>query len=334
MRKSFMLLLFAVVASFAQNSNEMVTFEGKIANRNSDSLVVYSGRNFKKTLKLDNNGKFESSFEIPSDGLYRAYDGTEGTLLYLKKGYSLNLSMDAKEFDESIVYTGEGAKENNFLAKKALSDEEFGSKLEMLLMEDESRFVKLIDQKKNKDLTNIESAGLDSNLATILKGMVEQESVMMVEYFKSKQKVAQLNGKPSPTFNYENHKGGMTKLEDFKGKYVYIDVWATWCGPCRAEIPHLKKVEEEYKDKNIVFVSISIDEKKDHDKWKKFVSDKQLGGVQLFADNAWSSSFVKEFGINGIPRFILIAPDGNVMMADAPRPSSDRLKSNLDELLQ
>ena len=47
-----------------------------------------------------------------------------------------------------------------------------------------------------------------------------------------------------------------TKLEDLRGKYVYIDVWATWCGPCRGEIPYLQKVEEKYKGKNIEFVSI------------------------------------------------------------------------------
>ena len=83
-----------------------------------------------------------------------------------------------------------------------------------------------------------------------------------------------MNNSQSPTFDYLNYAGGQTKLEDLKGKYVYIDVWATWCGPCLAEIPHLKKVEAAYHDKNIVFLSISIDVKKDYEKWKKFVTDK------------------------------------------------------------
>src|SRR5690606_24488004 len=71
-----------------------------------------------------------------------------------------------------------------------------------------------------------------------------------------------VKGNPSPKFNYENHKGGTTSLDDLKGKFVYIDVWATWCGPCKAEIPFLKEVEKKYHGKNIEFVSISIDNEK------------------------------------------------------------------------
>jgi len=134
-----------------------------------------------------------------------------------------------------------------------------------------------------------------------------------------------ISGKPSPTFDYENHKGGKTSLESLKGKYVYIDVWATWCGPCRQEIPSLQKVEAQYEGKNIAFVSISIDAQKDHEKWKKMVEDKQLGGMQLFADKDWNSAFVKSYAIDSIPRFIIIGPDGNIINADAPRPSDPKL---------
>jgi len=144
---------------------------------------------------------------------------------------------------------------------------------------------------------------------------------------------ALVKGNPSPKFNnYENHKGGTTSLDDLKGKYLYIDVWATWCGPCVREIPFLKEVEEKYRDKNIEFVSISIDDKKDYEKWKNFVIEKQMEGVQLYADNTWQSEFVKKYAINGIPRFILIDTEGNIVSADAPRPSSEKLIELFDEL--
>lgn len=143
---------------------------------------------------------------------------------------------------------------------------------------------------------------------------------------------ALVKGNASPKFNYENHKGGTTSLDDLKGKFVYIDVWATWCGPCVREIPFMKEVEKKYHGKNIEFVSISIDEKKDHEKWKEFVTEKEMGGVQLYADNAWQSQFVQDYAIEGIPRFILIDTEGNIVNADAPRPSDESLIELFDEL--
>ena len=142
-----------------------------------------------------------------------------------------------------------------------------------------------------------------------------------------------MKGTPSPQFsNYENHKGGTMSLSDLKGKYVYIDVWATWCGPCLREIPSLKEVEKQFHDKNIAFVSTSVDVAKDHDKWVAMVNDMNLGGIQLFADNDMSSEFIKNYGIKGIPRFILLDPEGNIVSADAPRPSNPRLVELLNSL--
>jgi thiol-disulfide isomerase/thioredoxin len=140
-------------------------------------------------------------------------------------------------------------------------------------------------------------------------------------------------GNPSPSFtDYEDNAGGTKSLEDLKGKYVYIDVWATWCGPCIAEIPSLKKVEKAFHGKNIQFLSISIDTDKDHEKWKKMILDRELGGMQLMADNNWESQFVADFMIKGIPRFILIDPNGNILDANAPRPSDKKLVATLDGL--
>lgn len=333
MRKIILIFLLAIVSTYAQSTGELVSFKGKIANRNSDSIAIVSNNKVVKTIKLNKRGQFEEKFEIPATGLFQLFDGKESTLLFLKNGYALELNMDAKKFDESIVYNGNGATENNYLAKKALEDETFGKELDGFLTEEESSFTSLLEARKNATLSNLKSANVDESLTQMITSMTQQEAMMLTQMYKQRQASSKLNGLPSPSFSFENHKGGMTKLEDFKGKYVYIDVWATWCGPCRAEIPHLKKLEEQFKGKNIVFVSISIDKKQDYDKWKKFVSEKQLGGVQLLADNDWNSKFVKDYGINGIPRFILIDPNGNIMYSDAARPSSIGLASTFEEIL-
>jgi thiol-disulfide isomerase/thioredoxin len=139
-------------------------------------------------------------------------------------------------------------------------------------------------------------------------------------------------GGQTPLFVFNDTNDKPVALADLlKGNYVYIDIWATWCGPCIAEIPSLKKIEEKYHDKPIKFVSISIDAKKDIDKWKKFVKDRELGGVQVYAGT--NSAFVKNYNVPFIPRFILIAPDGKIIAEDADRPSNPKLLEQLDKLL-
>lgn len=141
-------------------------------------------------------------------------------------------------------------------------------------------------------------------------------------------------GKPSPDFNFENIDGGQSKLSDLRGKYVYIDVWATWCGPCKMEIPHLIKLEKELYGKNITFVSLSLDEPKDKQKWKDYVSEKQLGGLQVISDKAFDTDFVQLYNINAIPRFILLDPEGKIVSPNANRPSDPKLREELLGLLQ
>ena len=91
-------------------------------------------------------------------------------------------------------------------------------------------------------------------------------------------------GQAAPKFkDFENYEGGTTSLDDLlgKGKYLYIDVWATWCGFCKREIPLLKKLEEEYHGKNIEFVSISVDVKNKHEKWKQTIVDREMTGCAI-----------------------------------------------------
>ena len=125
-------------------------------------------------------------------------------------------------------------------------------------------------------------------------------------------------GESAIDFSYPDHTGKEVSLSSLKGKMVFIDVWATWCGPCKAQIPALQQLEQEYHDKNITFLSVSVDT--DKDKWFEMVQDMNLGGIQLWADG-WSQ-ITKDYSIWGIPRFMLIAADGTIISTDAPRPSS------------
>jgi len=331
MKKFFVtgLLIFSALNVIGQANNQ-IKFTANITNRNSDTLVIKGRNNFTQVIPIDKKGLFTTSFDAPK-GFYMFSDGTESSNLYLKPNSEVNLTMDAKEFDETIVYKGTGVNESNFLAQYAISNEKFQSEA---FKKEAGEFAALLEAKKKADAESLEKGDFDPEFKMALKGSFESFSQYAAQEYERTSKANKMVGKASPQFDYENFKGGKTKLADLKGKYVYIDLWATWCAPCRAEIPYLQKAEQKYHGKNIEFVSISIDKEKDHEKWKKFVTDKNLGGVQLFADKDWESEFVMNYGVTGIPRFILIDPQGNIVSSDAERPSSPGLQKQLDALLK
>ncbi|MCF8321294.1 MAG: TlpA family protein disulfide reductase [Flavobacterium sp.] len=332
MKKIFLIgMLFGYSILSLSQTNNFVIFKAEIANKNTDFISIRDNKKVYKKIQINKDGFFKDTLNV-KDGLYQMYDGVEVTSMYLKNGYDLSLKMDAKKFDESIVYTGVGANENNYLAQATIED----SKLDYdkIFALKEAEFNDKVDEISNANLAKLESSNLDPAFIELQKKNIEGNKLGMKQYYGEAQKKQLLNNTMSAPFDYLNFKGGNTKLSDFKGKYVYIDVWATWCGPCRAEIPFLKKTEEKYEGKNIAFVSISVDVQKDFEKWKKFVAEKQLGGVQLFADKDWNSDFMKSYSINSIPRFILIDPTGKIISADASRPSSPKLSEQLDGLLK
>lgn len=135
-------------------------------------------------------------------------------------------------------------------------------------------------------------------------------------------------GTPSPEFfNYPEYKGGSKSLKDFKGKFVYIDIWATWCGNCWRELPYLKKMEEEYANKNIVFLSLSWD--RFENEWKEAIQKYSLSGVQLLANR--EDDFFTTYAVSGIPRYIFLDTNSCIIDYNAPMPSE---KEKLEELFK
>jgi thiol-disulfide isomerase/thioredoxin len=146
------------------------------------------------------------------------------------------------------------------------------------------------------------------------------------------QKMLLAPGKVAPGFSYKDINGKEYSLAGLKGTLVYIDFWATWCGPCRHELPYLEEVEKAYIGKKITFISMSVDD--DMVAWDKMVKEKKMMGLQLHADGAFQSSAAKDYQVKGIPTFVLIDQDGIIISPSAPRPSSGaELINLLDENL-
>lgn len=323
--------------------NDYVTITGTVSNKKSDTLYI-SNRGFAKAIPVAADGTFKDTLKLTTPNIYYLNNKERAALVYLKNGFELDVKLDEEDFGENLVYSGLGAEENNYLlAKNKFEEDLFEEDLDGL---DETQLNTKITEMKEKTLAFIEAnqKGLDSTLIAMNRSEVAPSMESMKSYYLGKIALRKElpKGKKSPIFeNYENYAGGTLSLADLKGKNVYVDVWATWCGPCKVEIPSLKKLEHDYEGKNIAFVSMSIDDDRSHkgswelarEDWKAMVADKELGGLQIMAPKGWKSQFVQDYKINGIPRFILIDTEGKIINADAPRPSSDNIRTLLDEII-
>jgi len=138
------------------------------------------------------------------------------------------------------------------------------------------------------------------------------------------------NGRPAPNVKGIKTDGDSLSLEELRGKVVYIDVWATWCGPCREEFPYMKELQRNFLDnEELVFLNVSVD--RDRDAWDRMVnSDQTPRGIHIINDGSIYDAFL----IGSIPRYILIDSHGKIVSADAPRPSSSEIKEQIRKLIR
>jgi len=157
-----------------------------------------------------------------------------------------------------------------------------------------------------------------------------------VTYHKLKNRFGVLKA-DSLEISLKNTRDNLTSLnqvlEKHKGKYVYVDFWATWCMPCRALLPDNAKLEKEYHNKDIVFVSLAFND--DEKRWKKFISDNipLFGMENYFITNTKSSRIIEKWSIKSIPRYMLFDEKGNVAILDAPRPNTKEIRDIFNKLL-
>lgn len=130
---------------------------------------------------------------------------------------------------------------------------------------------------------------------------------------------------------FENTKGETIPLGDFKGKYVFIDIWSTYCNPCIGEMPYIHKLEKELEGAPIEFVSISLDRKRDD--WKKFLTTNQMDHNQFIMLDGDKNPIWALIGLSGIPRFLLIGPDSKVVNKNTYRPSNPILECQLKTIV-
>jgi len=135
-------------------------------------------------------------------------------------------------------------------------------------------------------------------------------------------------GNRAPNFTAEALNQTDFDLAGLRNRYVVLDVWATWCGPCKVQAPYFEDLADRYTSEQVAFVSVSIDENKNA--WRTEAANKKGRVLQLWAKNP-DEDFSNRFAISAIPRFLLIDPRGNIINADLPSPSEPEFEAILQK---
>ena len=303
-----------------------VKITGVVENPIGDT-VKFHGPDSTYITTLDTvTGIFSIEFDWHSAAFLSFFHGVESTKMYAKPNDEIRLTINTEEFDETIQYRG--SRESSFLAWEYMYDEENDwpdiYKLPYELLDS------VFDAEYGLVLSRVEKF---KEFSPEFYDAYIAEHNESIEYSKKRHKALSAlpkAGEDPFDFTFPDKDGNDVSLSDFVGSVVYVDVWATWCGPCVYEVPFLIEIEEEYEGKNITFLAVSVDT--DAQAWMNFIDEKGMHGVHVNT-GAWKTQMMDDYAINGIPRFMIFDAEGKVVDLNAPRPSSKEIRPILDGLL-
>jgi len=149
-------------------------------------------------------------------------------------------------------------------------------------------------------LTNLSEEVKNLSTAKELAGRIQAEKIIKV-------------GNVAPDFTQPDVNGNPIRLSDFRGRYILIDFWASWCGPCRAENPNLVKAYNQYKNQGLEILGVSLDDKKGREAWLKAIEQDGLSWIHVSDLNGWSNEAAVLYGVRGIPQNYLVDPEGKIV---------------------
>jgi thiol-disulfide isomerase/thioredoxin len=328
MKTTALILVISLLIISCSDKNKMVTLTGEIINPTEEMVWITINDSTQLSTKLDENNKFSVELNIAEANKYR-FDHGGHTFVFLKPGSSLRLTLDTEDFDRAISYSGTDLEENEYLKKRILIVEELQVNRFNIPNLNESEFDSLISNTLGEwkesllDLKNIEKEQYSGFKEAELKE-INKINTIASDYFNSMKKLTP--GNEAIDFKVEDIHGKEYTLKDFKDKVICIDVWASWCSACLKEMPYLEKLENKFKNHDIEFLVVSVDDK--NDVWRKLLKERNMHGNQFWANGGQKSDFFKNYQLRDLPVYIIIDKEGKIFKSRASRPSE-----NLEEVI-
>lgn len=322
------------------NNNEPITYaETKLKEQlTKKSSLVSAVPNFKTDVTL-----FMSAFRSYTKIDEMALPEIEAALQKLKDTKLKKTALNIPFFKEYITDLAN--------AYAARTQEKYGLSIDYLKQRNISQFIaseaieKYINNQTIKD--NLFSEKIRIELATnslkneqFVTYLMDHSGQDVKNLFTEKIELLKANKAPNLNaprkrafdFKLQDSTGKEYKLDDFKGKMLFIDFWASWCAPCKAQIPYQKELEKNYAGKDIVFMSVSLDQSKTA--WLKAVKEEELHGYVLHAEGNFKNDFPKAYAIESIPRYMLIDANGNIISDNMMKPQNKKeISGIIDEEL-
>jgi len=476
------ILFISILSSCIEQKDQInnVFLSGKIKNPNTDFVILTIASipvdRILDTVYLDDNCEFIISAQMEEGGPARLYDGMESTHLYLYPGDSIQVQLNAEEFDESIIYAGNGAARNNFLAQYYLKFNDFGKEdfidffmlrdtaiqvyMDFIYQDEKARtnyleqnhqlndyptefiefmktwihfnrmeyFIYLfydggslagsaadsqhVSQVKQQIISGVDYndpdylapgyqwwlyatlphvltmnfIGEDEDLKTNTKKLdsmlfgklaeiitsyelqlaiyslvrdyslsfdlesMDQLKPIVLKYVDDpifrepidslfttvSEKLKQSIPGDAELYDLDNPELSNITFDDillsYKGNVIYLDFWASWCGPCKGEMPYSADLSNQFKDEDVTFLYFSTD--RDSLAWKEMIKIMQLEGIHYRLGNIIRNEVFERFGIEYIPHYVLFDQEGNMVKNNMTRPSEADTEIQIRELIQ